>query len=834
MRARRWCVTLLGAGLVLLSGTTSLNAQDRGFTLGQMKSERRVALVIGNAGYASNPLRNPVNDARLIASTLKALGFEVIEKHDLDQKEMKRAIQEFGKQLAGGGVGLFYYAGHGMQVNGKNFLIPVGAAIETEEDVEIEAVDVDAVLARMDGARNRLNLVILDACRDNPFARSWRSSGGKGLAFSSAPAGTLIAYATAPGSVAADGTGNNGAFTGALAQHMVRKGLSVEAVFKAVRGDVMDGTSGKQTPWESSSLQGEFYFTLPDPGAVPSTPGKLTCPPGAVLQGDRCLAEVVCPEGAILKGGRCVLPVVTDLAASPSPGPAPGAGGPVTPGRPATSVQRAPKHAFGATPAGYALGKMETLDKALRIVTETFYDPARINPRAMMSAALDGLDLDFDVIDVDGQQSASARRVRVGKAEHLVRLDDITTTAVLRDRMIALGAFLDGALDRRAIKLPYIEYSLINGMCLPLNLHTGSVDPVRFAEMNTYTAGQFGGVGMVLKIEDGQLRGIRVMPGTPAAAAGLQRNDRIMAVDGWPTAGQPLDEVVQRIRGEVGAALTLTVGRDGWAGPKEVRLTRSTIRVVNVQSQLLPDKIGYVQLQGFNASARADTEEALKGLERSAGGPLRGLVLDLRGNPGGLLQQAVEVSELFLGAGQVIVETAGKGGRTERHTATSGQPWEALPMIVLVDRTTAASAEIVAGALASHNRAAMFGGITFGKGTVEVLHNNPDGSGFKLSIAELVIAGSRRYADIGLLPDVELYPTDAPEEVLQRKTRPAGQSITTLRYNPVELEPGTDDMARDYPVQLAAGLLRQHGSGQRSVLLDKARATLLKEADRVH
>jgi formylglycine-generating enzyme required for sulfatase activity len=213
-------------------------------------------------------LRNPVNDARSMAKALSEVGFEVIQKENLTQNDMKREIQAFGQKLLKGGVGLFYFAGHGMQVSGRNYLIPIGAKIEHEKQVEYEGVDAGAVMTEMDYAKNRLNIVILDACRDNPFARSFRS-GVKGLASLNAPTGTLIAYATAPGSVAGDGPGDNGTYTGELIKAVKTPGLRIEDVFKQVRSAVRESTLGKQVPWESSSLEGDFYFKTPAAEAQP-------------------------------------------------------------------------------------------------------------------------------------------------------------------------------------------------------------------------------------------------------------------------------------------------------------------------------------------------------------------------------------------------------------------------------------------------------------------------------------------------------------------------------------------------------------------------------------
>src|SRR6185295_11482083 len=156
-------------------------------------------------------------------------------------------------------VGLFYYAGHGMQVRGANYLIPVNADIEREDEVQFQAVDANAVLSKMDSAKNALNIMILDACRNNPFARSYRS-GAKGLAQMDAPSGTLISFATAPGSVASDGTGKNGLYTEHFLKAMHSPGMPIEQVFKQVRIGVTRATKDQQIPWESSSLKGDFSF----------------------------------------------------------------------------------------------------------------------------------------------------------------------------------------------------------------------------------------------------------------------------------------------------------------------------------------------------------------------------------------------------------------------------------------------------------------------------------------------------------------------------------------------------------------------------------------------
>ena len=224
--------------------------------------DKRIALVIGNSEYENaGTLRNPVNDAFEMNQALVKVGFEVMEYYNLDQEEMKRVIDNFGLELISANVGLFFYAGHGIQAKGHNFLIPIDANLVSESDVEYDCIDAGRILGKMENANNRANIIILDACRDNPFERSWtRSTQGRGLASMDAPVGSIIAYATAPGTTASDGTGNNGLYTSALIENIAIPGLSIEDMFKQVRIAVINQSNGKQTPWESTSLTGNFYF----------------------------------------------------------------------------------------------------------------------------------------------------------------------------------------------------------------------------------------------------------------------------------------------------------------------------------------------------------------------------------------------------------------------------------------------------------------------------------------------------------------------------------------------------------------------------------------------
>ena len=242
---------LFAAFILLLTFNPQARAVDAG--------DSRVALVIGNASYRDSPLKNPVNDARAMAAKLRELGFQVVERHNLNTKQIGRTLSEFRSKLTPGGTALFFYAGHGLQVDGANYLPAVDADIGAEEDVPNQSINVDQVLRVMDGGKSRVNLVFLDACRNNPYARSFRSA-GEGLAKVNAPSGTLIFYATRPGSVAADGSGRNGLYTENLLAALDVPGLTAEQVQKRVAAGVEKDSNGRQEPWMEGLLKGDFYF----------------------------------------------------------------------------------------------------------------------------------------------------------------------------------------------------------------------------------------------------------------------------------------------------------------------------------------------------------------------------------------------------------------------------------------------------------------------------------------------------------------------------------------------------------------------------------------------
>ena len=244
-------------------------------TLGPSRAENRIALVIGNGAYKEAPaLPNPPNDARAVIDTLKRLNFDVVAGTDLDIDDMRQAIRDFSRKLEGSDVALFYYAGHGMQVYGKNYLVPIDAKLSGEADLDFAAVDVDLVVKQME-RQPRVKLVILDACRDNPLSKTLARSMGKtrsaealapGLAKINSGAGTLIAFSTEPGAVALDGDEEHSPFTRSLLKHLETPDAEIQVVMTRVRGDVFKTTQEQQLPWVNTSLTGEFYLN-PKPAA---------------------------------------------------------------------------------------------------------------------------------------------------------------------------------------------------------------------------------------------------------------------------------------------------------------------------------------------------------------------------------------------------------------------------------------------------------------------------------------------------------------------------------------------------------------------------------------
>lgn len=231
---------------------------------------KQCAFIVGNNTYPEAPLQNAVNDGRSVAAKLTELSFSCSLLTDTTHKAMDIALSEFGKQLATHDVGLFFFAGHGMQIDGVNYLAAVDTNFASEVDAKFSSLALDKVIETMERSGTRTSVIILDACRNNPYERRWRSTGPRGLAPVYAPKGMLIGYATSPGQVASDGSGRNGAYTEALLAHIGHQDLSIENFFKRVRNTLSSSTSSRQISWEHTSLMGDYHFnhSRADGGAI--------------------------------------------------------------------------------------------------------------------------------------------------------------------------------------------------------------------------------------------------------------------------------------------------------------------------------------------------------------------------------------------------------------------------------------------------------------------------------------------------------------------------------------------------------------------------------------
>ena len=284
-----------------------------------------------------------------------------------------------------------------------------------------------------------------------------------------------------------------------------------------------------------------------------------------------------------------------------------------------------------------------------------------------------------------------------------------------------------------------------------LDPHSAYMPPDMYREMQVDTKGEFGGLGIQIGIKDNRLMVIAPIEGTPADRAGVKAGDAIAEIEGASTKNMTLMDAVNKLRGPKGTKVTLTLRRDGQAAPIRVTLTRETIKIQSVKSEMLPDQIGYVRLSQFQEQTGDDLKQALK---RLVDDKAQALILDLRNNPGGLLTAAVDVSEQFLQKGKMVVSIRGRSGTVEEYHANGGTPLVDVPMIILVNAGSASASEIVAGALQDWGRAVVLGTTTFGKGSVQTIIALSDGAGLRLTTAKYFTPKERSIHAVGIVPDI--------------------------------------------------------------------------------
>ncbi len=317
----------------------------------------------------------------------------------------------------------------------------------------------------------------------------------------------------------------------------------------------------------------------------------------------------------------------------------------------------------------------------------------------------------------------------------------------------------------------------INGMLTSLDPHSNYMNTRDFNDMKVQTRGEFGGLGIEVSMENGLVKVISPIDDTPAARAGLKPGDVITQLDGQPVQGMTLPQAVEKMRGPINSDIKLTIRRKGHP-PFDVKLTRAEIRVQSVRSHLIDKDIGYIRITSFTEQTDVGLNNAMKNLKQKAGGNLRGVVLDLRNNPGGLLDQAVAVSDAFLDKGEIVSTRGRRADDAQRYNAQPGDIADGLPMAVLINGGSASASEIVSGALKDHHRAVLIGTRSFGKGSVQTIIPLPGHGAMRLTTARYYTPSGRSIQDEGIEPDIVVAAAKIELPPAKKGAKPADASAT--------------------------------------------------------
>jgi carboxyl-terminal processing protease len=432
-----------------------------------------------------------------------------------------------------------------------------------------------------------------------------------------------------------------------------------------------------------------------------------------------------------------------------------------------------PVHARADDGGEYRLDRLPILSRVILSVKDNYVDPARFEPKKMVVAALESVEKTVAEVMVQGDATSPRLTLTVGSATREIDISGVDSIWKIRTVLgEAMGFVQEHLVAHKELK--EIEYAAVNGMLSTLDPHTVLLEPKYFKEMKLQTRGEFGGLGFVIAMRDGNLTVVKVLKGTPAQRAGVKAKDVIQRIEENSTINMDLQDAVDRLRGKPQTKVSISIMRGGWPEPKRLHLTREVIQVETVpQAHLLEGNVGYVKLSQFSANTTRDLARSVQEQLSAAGGKLEGLVLDLRGNPGGLLEQAIQVSDLFLADG-TIVKTVGGGDKQRinevKEASAESTDLVRLPLVVIVNNSSASASEIVAGALKNNDRALVIGRQTFGKGSVQVLHdfNEPgrqnEEAALKLTIAQYLTPGDLSIQETGITPDVLLLPGRALKE----------------------------------------------------------------------
>jgi carboxyl-terminal processing protease len=721
-------------------------------------AEKRVALVIGNGAYANaSRLPNPGNDARDVAATLTRLGFDTILGLDLDRAAMDDHAVRFARAAREADVALFYYSGHAMQFAGTNYLMPVDAKLTDEADLR-RLAKVDDIVADLQQARN-LRILVLDSCRDNPLAEELRRSIGRtraaglarGLAKIDSPQGMITAYATQAGHTAEDGTGRNSPYTTAFLRH-IEESEEIGTVFRRVSADVYQSTQRTQLPELSLSLIGEFYLKGRSQGlaaATPSAPATPATPPAPDNAAQAWAAikdttSVAVLDSFIQQYGDSVYgpfararrdELRTNQLALAKPAPSPAASEPAKPGPPRLSRSDVTK-------------LFANFGTILENVQKSYVEPP--SQEKLLRSAIEGMRTAFP---------AAVRVSSAGAPTSARNLENPNVSSVHDAAFGILNSLDSGREDGKVAR------AAIDGLFAALDPHSGYMDGQAFRDMQVQTRGTFGGLGIEVTMENGLVKVVTPIDDTPAAKAGVLAGDLITHIDDAPVLGLTLNDAVAKMRGPVGSWIKLTVKRAGQDQPRDIRIVRDTIRVRAVRARVEDSDVGYIRISAFNEQ----TAKSLQGAIREIGGKvpankLKGYIIDLRNNPGGLLSEAVAVADAFLERGEIVSTRGREAKDTQRFSAKAGDTLKGKRIVVLINGGSAAASEILAGALQDHKRATILGTRSFGKGSVQtIVPLGGDAGAIRLTTARNYTPSGRSIQAVGIVPDIEVL-QDVPAE----------------------------------------------------------------------
>ncbi len=510
-----------------------------------------------------------------------------------------------------------------------------------------------------------------------------------------------------------------------------------------------------------------------------------------------------------------------------------------------------------------ALSSMEAFSWTLLQVKQDYVDPTRIRPEAMMHRTFEYMERRVPELKVNLNDGVA--KVQVGPHHETFTVGKPATIWEMNYNLQPIFKFIGSHLEPDQDPKE-VEIAAINGMLSTLDPHSNLLPPELYREMQLKTTGEFGGLGIRISIRKGALTVISPLPETPAARVGLKALDQIVRINDQSTVNMPLDEAVNLLRGTPGSQVSIWIMRTGWSEPHAYVMTRETIRVRSIESKLLDHQIGYIQIQDFGAHTAADLLRHLNDLKNEGKG-LKGLILDVRNNAGGLLKAAIQVADMFLDKGTIVATVSYSEDSTpekliqksrEEQRADEDVVDPKLPIVVLTNSGSASASEILAGALKNLDRAVLMGEQTFGKGSVQILNERVppsiEGACLKLTVAEYLIPGDISIQEVGVTPDIRLTPLVLDKDTIQIFAEPARfreedipahlkvqnarvfqpSQVVQYLYDGPKPTVGTEDeppieepgFKEDFEIRLAKEFLQQVKSISATAMLDEGSAFL--------